>query len=608
MKTVQIIKAKLNDFRFFYSYIGKKIFLALMLSFSVGLMDGLGLAMFIPLLQMVDGKHNVESSPEEFGNLDPFITMLESIGLSLNLTTVLGLILFFFSLKGIFRFLESYYSVVLTTNFAKTIRLEAVDSITNLGYKHFINLDSGKIQNTLSVEIERVRLAYISYSNAIQTFMAVVVYITLAFLVNAQFALLVIIGGLLSNFIYTKIYKKTKQTSRQITLSNHEFHGLMIQQVQNFKYLRATGQIGTYSKHVKKAVLKLAFAFKKIGFFNSLLVATKEPLSIAVVVLVILVQVNFFSTELGPIILSLLFFYRSLNQVIVFQNHWNNFMNYSGALENYQNFIADLKKHKLNYSIGIEVPGIQQIELREVSFSYNQAAFLKNINITITKNQTIAFVGTSGSGKTTLSNIIAGLFQCDGGQVLINNIDIQKIKLDKYQSSIGYITQDPVIFDDTLFNNVSFWDEKNETTLKKFYKCIEQASLLDFVSNAPDPAEIPLGNNGIMVSGGQKQRIAIARELYKRVELLIMDEATSALDSGTEKEIQKYFEQLKGRFTIIVIAHRLSTIANADTIFLLKDGKIEDYGDFTSLQNRSAEFRKMVELQGLEVKRTSLTE
>src|SRR5690606_33458139 len=120
-----------------------------------------------------------------------------------------------------------------------------------------------------------------------------------------------------------------------------------------------------------------------------------------------------------------------------------------------------------------------------------------------------------------------------------------------YQSKIGYITQEPVIFNDTLFNNVTFWDKKNNENLAKFRECIEKASFSEFIEGVVQPEDIPLGNNGVLVSGGQKQRIAIARELYKEVDLLVMDEATSALDSATEKEIQNYFEKLRGQFTII---------------------------------------------------------
>jgi len=573
------------------------MFVTLFLSFTVGLLDGIGLALFIPLLQLVDGNNVYDPDAGSAGNFDYFIKGLNAIGLNLNLITVLFLILFFFTLKGVFKFMESYYNVVLTTAFAKKIRLESVESITNLNYRYFIKMDSGKIQNSLSGEIDRIRRAYISYSASIQSFMTVLVYISLAFLTNPQFAILVVIGGILSNFLYTRLYKKTKETSRKITVDSHTFHGLIMQQIHNFKYLRATGQVSKYSNKLKKTIDDIAVNYRKIGFFNSILLSTKEPLSISVVVIVIMIQTYYFSTNLGPIILSLLFFYRSLNQVIVFQNHWNEFMNYSGALYSYKEFIGELRANSLNYNQGVEVNGIDKIELKDVQFSYADKIFLDNININISKNKTIAFVGPSGSGKTTLSNIITGLLPFEKGELLINGIDLKLSNIQQFQSRIGYITQEPVIFDDTLFNNITFWAEKNQENLNRFLETLKKASLSKFYEDQDLAEDTPMGNNGVMVSGGQKQRIAIARELYKKMDLLVLDEATSALDSSTEKEIQNYLEELKGNFTIIVIAHRLSTIKSADVIFLLKDGKIEGQGDFYSLLESSPEFKRMVDLQ-----------
>jgi subfamily B ATP-binding cassette protein MsbA len=600
------IKKKLSlenlftDFRFFHSFLGTRIFFSLILSFTVGLMDGLGLAMFIPLLQIVGGGGEITTDQNSFGNLDYLINGLNSFGISLTITSVLGLILFFFSLKGIFKFLETYYGVILMTTFVKKLRIQAVNSISNINYKYFIQVDSGKVQNTLSGEIERVQWAYRNYMAAAQAFMTILVYVSLAFLANPQFAFFVVIGGGISNLFYVRLYKKTKETSRKITSDGHVFHGLMMQEVNNFKYLRATGQVLKYAEKLNKTIIDLAKSNRKIGFFNSILAATKEPISILVVVLIMFIQVQYFSKELSPIILSLLFFYRSLNLIIVFQNYWNTFLNVSGSLENYQSFLADMNANSKEYNKGIDVKRIDDIVLSGVNFSFNDKLFLKKLTLTIPKNKTIALVGPSGSGKTTLTNIITGLLPIDSGELKVNGTYIQQINLQRYQSRIGYITQDPVIFNDTFFNNVTFWDEKSSHNIQKFKNVIRQASLTEFFEKLEGDENTILGNAGVLISGGQKQRIAIARELYKDIDLLILDEATSALDSGTEKEIQEYFDGLKGKFTLIVIAHRLSTIKNADIIYLLKDGNLEDYGDFESLAEKSNEFKEMVRLQNVD--------
>src|SRR5690606_25052714 len=188
----------------------------------------------------------------------------------------------------------------------------------------------------------RISNAYRNYFMAVQFGILVFVYLFLAMLTNPQFAVLVAIGGGLSNLIYSQIYKKTKAISKHITTRSHLFQGLLIQTVAFFKYLKATGFMEQYSEKLKGVVTYIENSNKKIGFYNSLLTATREPLVILVVVLVIMIQISFFAENIGVIVLSLLFFYRSLNALVQMQNHWNIFLNMSGSLENMKEFMQEM--------------------------------------------------------------------------------------------------------------------------------------------------------------------------------------------------------------------------------------------------------------------------
>src|SRR6056300_167747 len=256
------------------------------------------------------------------------------------------------------------------------------------------------------------------------------------------------------------------------------------------------------------------------------------------------------------------------------------FLSQSGSIENLQLFQADLKENKQHPSGEDRYQFNDTIELSSVSLSYNDINILKDINLKINKNQSVAIVGESGSGKTTLVNLISGLIPCDSGKILVDGKNTKGINKIEFQKKIGYITQEPVIFNDSIFNNITFWAQKSEENLKRFNYAIQKASLFDTIDNMPLKEESLLGNNGINLSGGQKQRISIARELYKDVEILIMDEATSALDYETEKSIQENIEALKGEYTMLTVAHRLSTIRSADTIILMENGKIIETGSF----------------------------
>ncbi|GAB3535561.1 ABC transporter ATP-binding protein [Pontibacter brevis] len=588
-----------DNFAYFYHHLGYRIFVSVGLSIMVGVLDGFGLAMFLPLLQMIDSRSGGDVDSEQMGNLSFLIDGLTSMGFQLNLQTVLIVMLLFFSLKGVMKFLEGYYKVVLQQRFIRQIRFSNINLLSGYLYKDFVSSDSGKIQNTFSGEVDRVMQAYQTYFKTYQYGVMVMVYTAFALMANAQFALFVAIGGVVTNFIFNAFYKKTKLYSKKYTQQSHGFQGLLIQMVTNFKYLKASGLIEEFGLKLKRSITGLELVQRKLGTLSAALAAIREPSVILVVVVVILVQVNLFEQSLGLIILSLLFFYRALNFLMSVQNYWNSFLAVSGSLDNMSEFTAELARHQ-------ELPGKrtfgrfeQEIELKNLNFSYDNAHILKNVSLRISKNETVALVGESGSGKTTLMNVLSGLLQVDRGTFLIDGVDAQEYDIRSFQRRIGYITQEPVIFNDTIFNNITFWDEPTEKNIARFNRALEIASIYDFVMSLPEKEHAPLGNNGIMVSGGQKQRLSIARELYKEVDFLFMDEATSALDSETEKSIQENIDKLRGKYTIIMIAHRLSTVKDADKIIYLKDGVIENEGSFDALKETSSRFKQMVEMNNL---------
>jgi len=589
-----LLKKYFESLAYYYSYLGYRILVIICFSIFVGLLDGFGLAMFLPLLQMVNDSTAVAS--DSLGNLSFLLEFLNSTGLNLNLVTILGFMVLLFFLKGLMQYANGVYRMRTLQKFIKKIRFQNIKGLNNLAYKYFVSSDVGRIQNTLTGEVDRVAVSFANYFYAIQFGVMVIVYMGFAFRMDAQFAILVSIGGILTNFLYKSLYTKTKGASRKLTAENNVFQSLIIQNVGNYKYLKATGSLSRYGKKLKESVLKIEDSNIKIGVLDSILIAAREPLLIAVVVVVIYIQTQLLGSSLGQILFSLLFFYRALNFLMQMQARWNKFLGVSGSLENMQAFTKELKDNvELKNAVAL-TEELKELTLSNVYFLYGKTKVLSDVNLQILRNETIAFVGESGSGKTTLVNIVAGLLPVDEGAYLINNKKSDKYNILSFQQKIGYITQDPVIFNDTLYNNVTFWEDDNAIK-KQFWQAIERAALSDFVNSLPEKEQTILGNNGINLSGGQKQRLSIARELFKAVEILILDEATSALDSETEKAIQKNIEALHGNYTILIVAHRISTIKNADRIVVMKKGRIEHIGTFSDLLNTSSYFKKLVELQ-----------
>jgi len=587
-------KEILNHYRYFYSYLSYRIPLFLVLGILAAFLDGFGLVMFLPMLKLIADSVEIDHKSD----FEIFGFNIQSLGIELTLSVVLFTMLGFFTLKGIVKYLEIYVSTENQRRFVVKLRMENIENLARYRFDKFIIADAGKIQNTMSGEVSRVAGAFRAYMGMLHQSFMIFVYTFLAFSMNAQFAVFVLVGAAFTNLLFNNLYRMTKMLSRKIISGNDGYQGLLIQQVAFFKYLKATGQINKYGQKLIRKIVEIEEANKKIGIISGRVQGAKEPLLIFILVLAILIQVNIFETSLALILISILFFYRALTSVTQLQMSYVSFLSSSESLNNIQEFNQTLKNGK-ELEGSILVSEIQSgVELENVSYAYSsQGKVLNNISLKIKKNESIAFVGESGAGKTTLMNIAAGLLEPSEGRVLINGIDSKKIKLDSYRSLIGYITQEPVIFDDDIFDNVTFGDERNQENTKRMWQALEMANLKEFVEQLREQEKSRLGNNGINLSGGQRQRIAIARELYKEVEILFMDEATSSLDSETERVIQENIDKLKGMLTIVIIAHRLSTIKGVDRVVVLKNGSIECIGSYSDVVQTSGSFQKMNALQ-----------
>jgi len=280
------------------------------------------------------------------------------------------------------------------------------------------------------------------------------------------------------------------------------------------------------------------------------------------------------------------------------QLSWNGFLKYVGSIKNLQEFQNSLVEETEDVN-GLAFEKINdEIELKNVSFYYSEKSkIINNLNYKIKKNTTTAIVGKSGSGKTTLVNIIAGLLDPTSGTVLINELEISRYNRNSYRSKIGFISQETVVFNDTLFNNVTFWAEKTTENMTRFREVIANVDLEVFLNQSDLKEDTVLGDNGVLMSGGQRQRLSIARELYKQNEILILDEATSSLDSETEKLIQASIDSIKGKVTIIIIAHRLSTIKNADEIVVIGNTGVIESGSHEELMRKRGFYYNLYQLQ-----------
>ena len=238
----------------------------------------------------------------------------------------------------------------------------------------------------------------------------------------------------------------------------------------------------------------------------------------------------------------------------------------------------------------------QKIEFDHVSFSYDEEQqVLHDVNLTIEKGEMVALVGPSGAGKSTLINLLPRFFDPNSGEVRIDRYDIRELSLESLRSLIGMVTQDTVLFDDTIRNNIGYG--RADLPLERIREAAAAAYADEFIMEAPRGYDTLIGESGLRLSGGQRQRLAIARALVKNAPILILDEATSHLDSESEALVQKALYNLMAGRTTLVIAHRLSTVVKADRIIVMEEGRIVEEGSHEDLLRNGGTYRRLYDLQ-----------
>lgn len=583
-------------FLLYYGYTKYRIFVLVILSALSGLLEGFGVSMLFPLLESFS-KQNIGKSTF---NVESFERFFELIHLEPSTFVLVLIFLSSFILKSLFKYFVGVYKTKLSTKMLSSIRLDFLRRFLNLDYRVYMTMDAGRLSNTFTLELEKTMSGFIYFCNYFVGLFTGLAFLVLVCFISFPFTVLIILVGTFYFLLFSKINQSINLFSKNIASQNSIFNSLLIQLIQSFKYIKSTNSKDGIKKKLERNINEIRELKYKMDIRQSFVSAIQEPLVIFLLIFVVYLNVVFFDTEISAIITILLLFYRSLNYFLSSQLIWNNFISQVGStesvmdLKSYLDDSQEIKSGKCNPIFECE------IKLEDVSYGYSpQNLILKNVNIVLPKNKTIAIVGKSGSGKSTLVNLITGLLKVKDGQILIDGVDIKNINVDQWRKRIGYITQESVLFNDSVRNNITMWETHGAFKIGEFEKALQLANVKEFYDEELDSIKT-LGDRGISLSGGQRQRIAIARELYKSPELLILDEATSSLDSETENYISESIKMLQGSLAIVIIAHRLSTIKNCDWIYVLDGGEIIEEGSYDELSNNSnSQLSYFIKMQSL---------
>jgi ABC-type multidrug transport system fused ATPase/permease subunit len=586
-------------------YIGKRFMLVFVLSALASVFDGFGIAMLLPLIAAVDVGFNHSAEVEETVMSRFLVNLLDIFGITGSMLGILVFIAVIFLVKGFVLFVANTYQAHLRAELLKEMKTRLFERYSHMEYSYYATNNTGHFVNVITTQATKMIVTFGNLKDFVTKAITVVVYILFAFFLAWKFALIAVAAGIVLIPFFRIINRHVHVLSRQAAVEQGNLNKFLVQTLQSFKYLVSTGQIDSLRHGLLDSVRKLVSYDRMHGIFDALTHSLIEPVSIVLVLIIIVVQVLFLEEPLAPIFISLMLFNRAIGAMMGAQNEWQRILSRIGSMEFVEHELRNLEaRQEMNGGCVIERLS-RKIEFRGVSFKYTNHSdmILENIDLVIPANTTVALVGESGAGKSTLVDMLTLLLKPTAGELLIDGVNASLAQLQSWRQQVGYVSQETVMFDDTIANNICLWssDYNIDTQVMDRIKYAAKLSHIDtFIASIPDGYDTLVGDRGIRLSGGQRQRIFLARELYKAPRLLILDEATSALDSESERCIQESIDSIKGQITVVLIAHRLSTIQNADKIYVLdKGGIVEDgsYDELVAIPN--GRFNRMVKLQSL---------
>ncbi len=566
--------------------------------------------MIIPFLRVLFGQEEIVTVKPDLtfsGNaFNEWINyylghVIETYGKKEALLVVSGFVVLMILLKNILFYFSKFVMVPVRNGVIRDMRNTIYKKILELQFSYFTEERKGDIISKMTNDLKEIEWTIMtSVEMLIRNPLTIIVYLVTLIFMSPQLTVFVLILIPVSGAIIGTIGRSLKKTSRK---AQDQMGTLLSKIEETLSGLR-----------IIKAFTAENFVFKSFFNFNEAYNNTMNRVY----------RKNYLASPmsefLGVLMITGIMYYGGslvlrnqgtlspeafIGYIAVFSQIINPAKAFSTAVYNVQkgaasidriNIILEAKNTIIEKENAKSVNSFEkEIEFSDVSFAYENTNVLKNINLKVKKGQTIALVGQSGSGKSTLADLIPRFYEVSDGEIKIDGINIKDLKINELRDIMGNVNQEPILFNDTIRNNIAFGSEN--VSDEKIIEAAKIANAHDFILQTEAGYETGIGDRGTKLSGGQRQRLSIARAVLKNPPIMILDEATSSLDTESERAVQDALDKLMQNRTSVVIAHRLSTIRNADLICVLHKGEIIERGTHDELINLKGNYKKLYDLQ-----------
>ena len=592
----------------------KYAFLNIFFNFLYALFSALSFLALIPTLEVLFSEKNKTYEKPIYSGISNVNTYFKDyINYQVNniagnskadaLAAVIAIVILLFLLKNLFNYLAIIFINFLRNGVLKDLRNTMYKKIITLPTSYFSEKRKGDLMARISGDLGEFQNSYLSILELIvREPLTILFTIIVMFGISFKLTIFVFIFIPFSGIIISKIGKSLKKHSTKLQEEQGFFLSIIEETLSGLKIIKAFNAQSHFVSRFKSSTERFFEQANKLSNRQNLASPISEFLGISVIGILlwfggrmVLIDNALSGSEFIAYI-GLAYNILTPAKAISKASYQLRLGNAAGdrimQVLNAENPIFDKENaiEKTNFEAGISI--------KNIWFKYENEYILKDFSLDIPKGKTVALVGQSGSGKSTIANLIMRFYDVEKGSISFDNIDIKDMTLFSLRNLTGMVTQDSILFNDSIKNNLLLG--KPDASDEEIKKASEVANAYEFIKDLPEQFETNIGDMGGKLSGGQKQRLSIARAVLKNPPIMLLDEATSALDTESEKLVQKALENMMKNRTSIVIAHRLSTIQNADIIVVMEKGRIIEQGNHTTLMAKNGTYRKLVEMQSFD--------